>query len=401
MLANPTFLRLWLAGGVANAMRWLEVLVAGLFVFERTESALLVAVVATMRALPMLLAGALAGAVAEALDRKRLLLAGFALNAAAAAVVTSLALTGRLDPWHLALASLATGVVWAGEMAVRRRMAAEAAGDGDGDLARAVALDSMTGSITRMIGPLLGGLAFESLGVGGAFLATAIGHMTALLVALPVEHAQAHRRLALATLAPAIAEAARLAWATPVVRTVLLVTVVMNVCGFSYTAIVPAWGERVFQASPAAIGLLAAAEPMGALAGALLIAAFGGRVAPSRLFVGGSVAFLGLMLVAGNAGGLAFAVVALAIAGAGTAAFAAMQTALVIAHAPPAARSRTLGLVTTCIGMGPVGVLSIGALSDGIGPAAAITAMTGIGLALVLSVALARRWSRASMKDTS
>ena len=61
-------------------------------------------------------------------------------------------------------------------------------------------------------------------------------------------------------------------------------------------------------------------------------------------------------------------------------------------QAPPEARSRILGLTTTCIGAGPLGVLLIGALADAQGPRLAITAMALIGLAaLTLVLLLTRR----------
>jgi hypothetical protein len=106
LLRTGAFLRLWTAGGFTNAMRWLEILVAGLFVFEVTRSAFAVAVVTMMRSVPMLVAGALAGVVAESLDRKRLLLAGQALNAATAALLAVSGALGLLSVWQLALASL-------------------------------------------------------------------------------------------------------------------------------------------------------------------------------------------------------------------------------------------------------------------------------------------------------
>src|SRR5215469_8442045 len=74
-LATPSYLRLWFAGGVGNAMRWLELLVAGIFTYEVTQSTVLVALVTVARSLPMLFIGTIAGVVGEALNRKRLLLA--------------------------------------------------------------------------------------------------------------------------------------------------------------------------------------------------------------------------------------------------------------------------------------------------------------------------------------
>src|SRR6267154_1301609 len=73
LLATPGYLRLWFAGGVGNAMRWLELLVAGVFTYNATHSTFLVALVTVARSLPMFFAGALAGVIGEALNRKRIL----------------------------------------------------------------------------------------------------------------------------------------------------------------------------------------------------------------------------------------------------------------------------------------------------------------------------------------
>ena len=68
------------------------------------------------------------------------------------------------------------------------------------------------------------------------------------------------------------------------------------------------------------------------------------------------------------------------IGGFGTAAFSNMQTILILTEAPLATRSRVMGIVTMCIGTGPVGVMMIGLLSGQVGPPAAILIMAGLGL---------------------
>jgi hypothetical protein len=133
------------------------------------------------------------------------------------------------------------------------------------------------------------------------------------------------------------------------------------------------------------IGLLAGAEPLGALFGAWLIATRKLPVAAATLFLGGSTMFMALLAVAANLPVFALAWILLAIGGLGTAAFGSMQTALVILNVQPAARSRVLGLVTTSIGLGPLGVLAIGALSDALGPPAALTVMGGLGAVLAIA----------------
>ena len=76
LFAASGFRELWIAGGVANAMLWLEVLAAGLFTFQATGSGLAVAIVSAARSFPLLLTGAFIEVLSEAVNRKRILVGG-------------------------------------------------------------------------------------------------------------------------------------------------------------------------------------------------------------------------------------------------------------------------------------------------------------------------------------
>ena len=177
-LATPSYLRLWFAGGIGNAMRWLELLVAGIFTYEVTRSTVLVALVIVARSLPMLLIGTIAGVVGEALNRKRLLVTQLFVLAMSSAVLCVLAFSGQIRVWHVALGGLVAGTVWAMELAVRRRMIGEVVAFEQ--IGPAVAFDSLTNSIARVLGPLAGGAVFETLGLGGAYLLSAALYLPAL-----------------------------------------------------------------------------------------------------------------------------------------------------------------------------------------------------------------------------
>src|SRR5438094_2710283 len=117
LLATPGYARLWFAGGVGNAMRWLELLVAGIFTYDVTHSTFLVAVVTVARSLPMLFLGPIAGVVAEALNRKRLLLVQLFGMAATSAVLAGLAWSGHIRVWHFGLGGAITWIAWARRVA--------------------------------------------------------------------------------------------------------------------------------------------------------------------------------------------------------------------------------------------------------------------------------------------
>lgn len=381
LFANPDFVRLWAVGGLANAMRWVEILVAGIHVFALTGSALAVSVIVLMRALPMLLFGAVAGALAETLDRRRLLMAGQLASGLSACAIVALASLGGLAVWHLAAASFLGGLVWTGEMASRRRMVTEVAGEAD--MVPAVAADSLTANTTRMAGPLLGGLLYQTLGLAAAYGVAAACYAVTFALLAGVRHAQRPRRLRPRQIIADVADGVRLVRRMPVLQAVVLVTLAMNIFGFCFTAVLPALGAQAYGASPLQIGMLTAAEPAGALLTGLAVATRRGLPLSAPLMVAGCGVFMLCLLLVGLAPSLPLAILVLMLGGIGTAVFAALQTALPVTRAPAEARSRVLGLVTTCIGMGPLGALAIGALADRWGPGLAIPLMAGGGLVML------------------
>src|SRR5690606_9823237 len=76
LLADPAFLRVWLTGGLAGVLRWLELLAISIYVLEATGSPFLVALMTFLRMAPMFLFGIPAGALADRYDRKQLLMIG-------------------------------------------------------------------------------------------------------------------------------------------------------------------------------------------------------------------------------------------------------------------------------------------------------------------------------------
>jgi MFS family permease len=389
LLASRTFLQLWAIGGCVNTMRWFEVLSAALFTLDATGSGLAVAVVTAARTLPMLLLGAFAGVMSEAVNRKHILLLGQIASGLASATIAVLAAFGVVRPWHVGVAAMLAGTVWSTEMSTRRRMVGECV---EGAMVpRALALDTVTNSVTRLIGPMTAGAAYQVLGLAGAYTVSACVYLMAIVLAASLPYQQTARTILLSHIPHELAEAFTFARGHVIIGGVLAVTIAMNLLGFCYSALIAPIGRQVFMVSPTLTGMLAGAESFGALLGGLLLTRGGPRLQGRTLMVGGSLLFLVCVFLMPFAPTFALAFLLLVIGGFGSAAFANMQTSLIVLHSPPHIRSRLMGLVTVCIGAGPLGVLLIGMLADWFGLLLAVDIMALAGLVAVSAIGIAWR----------
>ena len=385
LFASPTFLRLWMLGGIVNAMRWVEMLAAGLFTWQATGSGVAVSMVLAARSLPMLCFGAVAGLACDAWDRKRVVFCGLLVSGGSAASVAALALLGDIRPWQIGIAAFVSGTIWATELPGRRRMIGEFGGATQ--VSRVVALDSLTNSLARIAGPLMGSLAYAELGLAGAYAISAASYLLGALLVPGIAHAQSTHALTVRRVARDLGQGAVYAVRQRVVLAVLGVTVAMNLFAFSYTAIVPPLARVGFGVSEAMVGVLPACEPLGTLIGGLVLARWTPPFEPRLMLIAGSGTFMSGLVLMSFMPSYALACTVLVMGGLGLALFSNMQTSLILIRAPAAIRSRQMGLITACIGVAPIGQLIIGGLSEAFGPLAAVALSAGMGLVGLVAIA--------------
>jgi len=137
-------------------------------------------------------------------------------------------------------------------------------------LASAVSLDTVSMQLAKMLGPLAGGLLLAHGGPSGSYAVLALLYAASLVFVLRLQGAvPGPTRGVSESVAQGLAVAVREVWKRPLVRGVLLVTVVMNVLVFPYQQMLPVFARDVFRVGPELLGLLLAADGLGALAGAL------------------------------------------------------------------------------------------------------------------------------------
>lgn len=382
------FWRLWSVGLAVFVIRWLETVAVAVFVYERTDSAFLVAMMTMLRLLPMGLLGMFLGAWAERIERRWTLVGVVALMGLISLTLAVLAQTGRLEVWHLAVASFVNGLGWATDNPVRRVMIGDSVGADR--MGSAMSLDVGASNASRMFGPSLAGFLLVHGGVAGAFWFSLVLYAGALFAAWTLTYRNPERGGG-GPILSRIQEGLRLVRGDRRLIGTLLVTVFFNVFAWPFTAMIPVIGRDQLGLGPEGVGILASMDGVGAFLGALALAVFARPAWFGRIYCWGTVVYMVLICVFAALPVPLLSGATLIGTGLAQACFATMQTTLVYLAAPPEMRSRILGVLSVCIGTAPLGFLWLGLLAEWIGAGRAIGTTAVIGL---VAMALSWRWWR-------
>ena len=369
---------MWAVGLIYGTVRWLEVLAVAVFVFELTGSPFIVSLMLVLRMSPMIFFGGLIGVLAEKINRRQLLLIGFWGVATSCAVLSLLVLTDEIELWHIGLGAFLNGMIWSADYAVRRTLLGDIAGNNN--VGVAMSLDSATTNVTRMLGPLLGGVIYATIGLQGTYLVGLVLFSSAIYFIQTMTYRPGPALAMGSKFFTDLREGLRYIRSNRVITMVLTVTVVLNFFGFPFVAMVPVIGNEELGLNPVFIGILASAEGGGAFVGAIFATLFAQPGHYRRLFVYGATIFLCGILVFSFSSGFTVSLVVLLIGGLGVAGFSTMQATIMYLEAPPEMRSRILGVLAFCIGASPIGLLNVGWLAEWLGPSTAVAVLASGGL---------------------
>jgi MFS family permease len=381
-LHDAHYRRFWLAGVCVNTAKWMDFLVLGWLVLEITNSPFMVGVAAFCRNAPMMALGLLAGVLADRFHRGRLMLFVQGLNLCTALVLALLFGRGLGGLWPLLALEVLLGAAWAIDFPARRAVLYTLVGPGK--LTNAVSLDSVSMQGTKMLGPLLGGLLLGRIGPAGCYLVLAALYLVALvMVALVIRRVKlppsAQTESALAGLATGLREAR----SNAAILGVLVITVLMNLLVFPYQQMLPVFVRDVFRVGPEFLGLLVAADGLGALSGALFLASRHNFSGHRQVFAGGSLLAAALVIGLALSPSYWISLPVQFVIGIAESGFATMQSTIVLLAAQERSRGRVLGILSMCIGTGPFGALWTGFLASQVGAPYATASVAAVALVLM------------------
>ncbi len=268
-LKEPFFRALWITNVVSLIGSWMHETGTAWLMTSMTLSPFLVSLVQTSMTLPFFLMALPAGALADIVNRRKLLIAAQFVMLLAAAILGVITLAGTVTPaslllltFILGLAASANAPTWQSiipEIVSRER------------LQSAVTLGSVAFNIARVAGPVLGGVVLALLGPAYVFFLNALSFSGVILSLLHWKYAQREQTLPAERFIGAIRTGVRYVRNVPQVRTILLRMVIFSFFGSSLWTFLPIIARVRLNLDPSGFGILLCFFGVGGLLGAALL----------------------------------------------------------------------------------------------------------------------------------
>lgn len=314
-LRQPLFFAIWTAALASNIGTWMQNVGAAWLMTTLAPSPLMVALIQTATSLPIFALALPAGALADVVDRRRLLIFSQGWMLIAAGLLGGLTLAGRTTPWALLLLSSALGLGAAMNAPAWQAIVPEVVSRAD--LTSAVALNGINFNLARAVGPALGGLVVSSLGAGATFILNAISFLGVMIVLYGWRREHNPGVLPAERIWGAIRTGLRYVRYAPPLRAVLARTAAFIVGGSAMWAVLPLVAREELHMNAGGYGSLLAAFGAGAVGGGAMLPWLNRRLSRDVIVALSTVMFAGMTAALGALRSTPAIYLMMAIGGAG------------------------------------------------------------------------------------
>ena len=356
-------------------------------VYDISGSAFKLGLTGFLETLPFIIFGLYAGAVADAFDRKKLLIATISLQIVPNLVLGILTLTGATQVWHIYALGLVGAFVevfnWPARAAMIPRLVPQSL------LMNAMVVNTMILQTSFLVGPAIGGFLIDQVGLATAYFASTLLFVPAAIAILSVKASGkiegARRRVNFKS----IIEGIEFIWIQRIILSLFLLDFAVVLVGF-YRPILPIFAADVFKTGAAGLGLLYAAPSAGSLLGTTVLLMAGDVQRKGVLVIVAALFFAAGLALLGISQWFWMAVVAVLLLGFADSISVAIRRTVVQLLAPDGMLGRAASLITvfaqTTNGLG---ALLAGITAQYMGASNALLVGSALCFVMILGICLA------------
>lgn len=387
---HRNFPLIFLSTVIMSSGNFMMMVALGWLVLEMTDSPLSLGLVWATRSAPQLIWGILAGAVADKVDRRKLLIWVFILLAICTFLMGVLISQGGIQLWYILLFTFIMGSIAAFATTSQQALVVDIVGRED-----AMSALSMNAVAMRMMGVFGGAAAggvIELFGVDWCFYIMGSCYLLGIIVLINI-------RGVMRTVGPEqqsiwenYIEGLKIIGRNQIILILVVMAIICEILGFSYNVLLPVFARDILEVGAVGLGMLNTTQSAGGLLAALALASLGNYRHKGWLILG-IFLFFGIFLVLfSQSPWYPVSLFLISMVGAMAAAFDAMQHTMLQLNVSEEQRGRAMGIWQLSIGFGPVGFLAVGAVAAALSAqfALGINGMAIIVIFLVLVLAIPR-----------
>ena len=368
-----------MAAALSNIGMWALVYGRLWLMHSLTDSTILVGLINTATLGPVLLFSIWGGAIADRVNRIKLVRATRGMFAVLAFLTGLLIAIGEVEPWHVVVISVATGCLLALDIPSRSAMMPSLLPKKH--LSSGIALYSIVFGGASIIGPALFSPLVGYWGIEGIFFLIGASYIFTVLVLMFMQTSLHKQQLRSSNLAQGIRDGLTYIRKSRQLMGTITLGVCIGLFGTSYEALLPAFSDNSLEGGIQAYSRLLLFEGIGGLIATMFIALMGVHLNPTRYMFIGVIAFGAGMLILSWVSVLWLAVVLLGLLGGFRVLFGTMSTTVMQIQSDDEFRGRVMSLHQLTWGAMALGSLMMGGLAELAGVSMAI----GLGGVLVLS----------------
>ncbi len=390
-LRHRNYRLLWSGTLISSSGDWMDQIALNWLMYALTNSPVYLGLLNFCRLAPILVFTLIGGVVADRVERRRLMFTTQSVAMVLALVLAVLVSTGVVRVWMVLLIAAGRGIMLSFNMPARQSLISELVPPDD--LMNAIALNSATLNLTRVIGPAIGGGLIATVGVAGAFYLNAASFLAVLYGLAMMRFPERPPKRRKAGILTELAGGIRYLRGQPALRTVVILALLPMVFGMPYMTMLTVFARDVLKVGGGGLGLLTACSGAGAMLGALTVASLRSTGRRGRLMLAGLVGF-GLSLLLFSASPWVWlSLPALMAVGASQQVYNATNNTLIQVYVDEEYRGRVTSTLFLNRGMVPLGTILAGFGTAAFGPQLAMGAMAAV---LIVMALLAMRFAPAA-----
>jgi len=378
--AHRNFRLFWIGQTVSLIGTWMQQVGQGWLALELSNSAFAVGVVSAAGSLPILLFSLYAGVIVDRRDKLRLVTITQILLSIEAAALWWLVWSGHITIPYLVILALIQGLISSVEIPARQSMIVDLVGRED--VVDAIALNSGGFNLARIVGPSIAAAVIAGAGLAWCFGINALSYIAVIgcLAAIrlpkfvPAETIGAARE--------GFQEGITYMRSRRDITGIMGLIAVYSIFGLQYLTMMPVFARDVLHTDAGGYGLLVSLVGVGALGGALALAALSSRIRRGKLFMWSAFSFAILLILFSFVRVAAIAGLLLIFIGLAMMINGALANGMLQQIVPDELRGRVMAAyVFVYVGFAPIGSLIAGAVAHALNVQVAI----GGGAAIMLA----------------